>query len=130
MRLKFTKMHGLGNDFIILDLRSCGRRNKKQGVTNLPKLMKKLSDRRFGIGFDQGIVLKTSRKADFGMDVYNADGSRVEMCGNGIRCLARYIWDRGLKKREQLRIETHACIIKPGRAGKNLVAVDMGYPVF
>ena len=123
MEMRFTKMHGLGNDFIVID-------SRKGDLRNLPSVVKRLSDRRFGVGFDQALVLKNSRKADFRMDVYNSDGSRVEMCGNGIRCLARYIWDRGLKKREQLRIETLAGIIKPGRAGKNLVAVDMGYPVF
>src|SRR3990172_9358697 len=122
MRLKFTKMHGLGNDFIVLDLR-------KKDVKNLPKLTKKLSDRRFGIGFDQGIVLKTSAKADFRMDIYNADGSRVEMCGNGIRCLARYIWDRGLTKKDVLEIETLAGIIRPRKASRGLVTVDMGHPI-
>ena len=122
MRLKFTKMHGLGNDFIVLDLR-------KKDVKNLPKLTKKLSDRRFGIGFDQALVLKTSAKADFRMDIYNADGSRVEMCGNGIRCLARYIWSRGLKKKDTLEIETLAGIIRPRKAKGGLVTVDMGCPV-
>lgn len=122
MQLKFTKMHGLGNDFIVLDLR-------KQGVRNLPKLMKKLSDRRFGIGFDQALVLKTSAKADFRMDIYNADGSRVEMCGNGIRCLARYIWTRNLTKKDVLEIETLAGIIRPRKAKAGLVTVDMGAPI-
>ena len=122
MRLKFTKMHGLGNDFIVLDLR-------KQDVRNLPKLMKKLSDRRFGIGFDQALVLKASAKADFRMDIYNADGSRVEMCGNGIRCFARYIWDRNLKKKDTLEIETLAGIIRPRKAKGGLITVDMGRPV-
>ena len=115
-------MHGLGNDFIVLDLR-------KKDVKNLPKLMKKLSDRRFGIGFDQALILKVSAKADFRMDIYNADGSRVEMCGNGIRCLAGYIWSRGLKKKDTLEIETLAGIIRPRKAKGGLVTVDMGRPV-
>src|SRR3990172_1086176 len=122
MRLKFTKMHGLGNDFIVLDLR-------KKDVKNLPKLTKKLSDRRFGIGFDQALVLKTSAKADFRMDIYNADGSRVEMCGNGIRCFARYIWDRNLKKKDTLEIETLAGIIRPRKAKGRLFTFYMWYPI-
>ncbi|MCK5236034.1 MAG: diaminopimelate epimerase [Deltaproteobacteria bacterium] len=122
MKLKFTKMHGAGNDFIVLDLR-------KKKLSKLKAVMKKLSDRRFGIGFDQALVLKNSRKADFCMEIYNADGSKVEMCGNGIRCFADYIWSRGLSKKKVLNIETMAGIIKPAKAGAGLVRVDMGEPV-
>lgn len=114
-------MHGLGNDFILIDAR--GRR-----TPNLSRVVKKLSHRRFGIGFDQALLLLSSRKADFRMEVYNADGGRVEMCGNGIRCLARYIWDRGLSKKDTLSIETLAGVIKPRRVG-NLIEVDMGEPI-
>lgn len=120
MRMDFTKMHGLGNDFIVLD-------SRKKEIKNAPKLLKRLSDRRFGIGFDQALILRSSKKADFRMDIYNSDGGRVEMCGNGVRCLASYIWKRGLSKKKTLDIETLAGIIRPSRDGK-LVKVDMGVP--
>lgn len=121
MQLEFTKMHGLGNDFILLDCRT----RKIQG---LQKTLKRLSNRRFGIGFDQALILRSSDKADFAMDVYNNDGARVEMCGNGIRCLARYIWTRGLSKKRRLDIETLAGVIRPEKAG-DLIRVDMGEPI-
>lgn len=119
--INFTKMHGLGNDFIMIDLRD-------KNLPGMEKIMKKLGDRRFGIGFDQALVLKKSKKADFRMDIYNNDGSRVEMCGNGIRCFAAYIWKRGLSKKARLDIETLAGIKRPERKGK-LVRVDMGEPI-
>lgn len=122
MELKFVKMHGLGNDFIVLDLR--GRR-----VRGLTELIKKLSHRRFGIGFDQALVLKNSKKADFLMEIYNADGSKVEMCGNGIRCVANYIWKRRLKRKPTLSIETMAGIKAVERVKGGLVRVDMGEPI-
>jgi len=121
MKVSFTKMHGLGNDFIVLDCRG-------KDVPGLPGLVKRFSDRRFGIGFDQALVLKRSSRADFRMDIYNGDGSRVEMCGNGVRCLANYIWKRGLSRKKRLDIETLAGIIRPEKAGP-LVRVDMGEPV-
>ncbi len=121
MKIDFTKMHGLGNDFILLDLR-------KRSIPGLAKLIKQLSNGRFGIGFDQALILKNSRKADFRMDIYNANGGRVEMCGNGIRCFAKYIWDRKLSKKKVLEIETMAGIIRPERDGE-LIRVDMGEPI-
>ncbi len=121
MKINFTKMHGLGNDFIVIDGRA-------KDIKNPSRVMKKLSHRRFGIGFDQALVLRKSRKADFRMDIYNFDGGRVEMCGNGIRCIAKYIWDRNLSKKKVLEIETLAGIIRPVKAG-TLVKVDMGEPV-
>ena len=122
MKINFTKMHGLGNDFIVIDCR-------KKKIAGLSRLMKKLSHRQFGIGFDQALVLLPSKKADFRMDIYNADGGRVEMCGNGIRCFAKYIWDRKFSKKDVLEIETLAGVIKPKKAG-SLVQVDMGEPIF
>jgi len=121
MKINFTKMHGLGNDFIVIDCR-------KKKIAGLSRLIKKLSHRHFGIGFDQALILLLSRKADFRMDIYNADGGRVEMCGNGIRCLAKYIWDRKLSQKNVLAIETLAGIIKPRKVG-SLVQVDMGEPI-
>ncbi len=122
MKIEFTKMHGLGNDFIVLDL--TGR-----SLSKLQEAIIKLADRRFGIGFDQALILKKSRKADFRMDIYNGDGGRVEMCGNGIRCFARYIWDRKLSKKTVLDIETLAGIIRPAKVPGGLVKVDMGQPI-
>jgi diaminopimelate epimerase len=121
MKIEFTKMHGLGNDFIVLDLR-------KKRVPGLVGKIKKLADRRFGVGFDQALILKDSKKADYRMDIYNADGGKVEMCGNGIRCFARYVWTRGLSRKKRLEVETLAGIIRPERDG-DLVRVDMGEPV-
>jgi len=121
MKIKFTKMHGLGNDFILLDLTA-------KELPGVQRIVKKLSDRRFGVGFDQALILRKSKKADFRMDIYNNDGSRVEMCGNGIRCLAHYIWTKRLSSKRRLDIETLAGIIRPEQAGK-LVRVDMGEPV-
>lgn len=121
MKINFTKMHGLGNDFIVIDCR-------RKKIAGLSRLVRKLSHRQFGIGFDQAIILFPSKKADFRMDIYNADGGRVEMCGNGIRCLAKYIWDRNLSRKDVLEIETLAGIIKPKKAGR-LVRIDMGEPI-
>ncbi len=126
MKLKFTKMHGLGNDFILMDfLRPVGN-----GVdaSAFPALAKRLCHRRFGIGADQLLLLCPSDVADFRMRIFNADGSEVEMCGNGIRCLAKYLWDRGLTKEKVIRIETMAGIIRPEKVN-GLVRVDMGVPV-
>ena len=121
MNISFTKMHGLGNDFIVIDMRDLR-------LDDLPGLSQRLCHRRFGIGADQILLLESSASADFGMRIFNADGSEVEMCGNGIRCLARYIWDRGLSGKDILEIETPAGIMRPERDGA-LVKVDMGEPV-
>lgn len=125
MKMAFTKMHGIGNDFIVLDFRD---KALKSQIPDFGGLSRRLCDRRFGIGADQILLLETSAVADFAMKIYNADGSEVEMCGNGIRCLAKYIWDRGLSDKDTLEIETLAGIIRPQRAGE-LVRVDMGEPV-
>ncbi len=121
MKLRFTKMHGLGNDFILIDARD-------QELPQLSAFCRKYSDRRFGIGFDQALILYPSRSSDFRMDIYNADGSQVEMCGNGIRCFAKYIWDRGISDKSDLTVETLAGIIRPVKKG-DLIQVDMGEPI-
>ena len=121
MKLRFTKMHGLGNDFILIDAR-------EQDLPQLSAFCREYSDRRFGIGFDQALILYPSRSADFRMDIYNADGSQVEMCGNGIRCFAKYIWDRGISGKSELAVETLAGIIRPVKKG-DLIQVDMGEPI-
>jgi len=122
MKMPFTKMHGLGNDFIVIDRRTLQ-------LDDLPGLAPRLCERRFGIGADQILLLDKSDIADFRMSIFNADGSEVEMCGNGIRCLAKYIWDRKLSTKNILEIETLAGVIRPEKAG-DLVRVDMGEPVF
>src|SRR4030067_1874836 len=121
MKLNFTKMHGLGNDFIVLDA-------VKKEIPGIVRLVRELADRRFGVGFDQALILKGSKKADFRMDIYNSDGGRVEMCGNGIRCLAHYIWTNRLSTKGRLDLETLAGIIRPERV-EGLVRGDMGGPI-
>src|SRR4030043_175179 len=126
MKINFTKMHGIGNDFILID---CLNQDFKMQNADFGMLAKRLCNRRFGIGADQLLLLYPSSIADFKMRIFNADGSEVEMCGNGMRCLAKYIWDRNLSDKDILNIETIAGIIRPEKAG-DLVRVDMGEPIF
>ena len=125
MTISFVKMQGIGNDFIVID---CRDKAVSRQVSAISKLSRRLCDRRFGIGADQILLLHNSDRADFRMSIYNADGSEVEMCGNGIRCFAKYIWDRNLSSKKVLDIETPAGIIRPEKAG-DMVRVDMGVPV-
>lgn len=126
MRVPFTKMHGLGNDFVFVDVRE----------TALPDpegFSKTYGDRRFGIGADQILLVgkATASGADLRMDIYNQDGSRVEMCGNGIRCFAKFVRDRALpegKGKEILQVETLAGMIRPRLLADGRVEVDMGEP--
>lgn len=126
MKIPFTKMHGLGNDFILIDC--TGQVREKLGF-DFRGLSEKLCHRRFGIGADQLLILDSSDIADFMMRIFNSDGSEVEMCGNGIRCLAKYIWDKGLSRKDILKIETLAGIIMPERRA-DMVRVDLGEPIF
>jgi len=128
MKLEFVKMHALGNDFILIDDRSA--RLKK-----IPQLSKKLCSRRFGIGADQLLLLCKSKTSAFKMRIFNADGSEVEMCGNGIRCLGKYIWDEKIRTQntehrtqKHLSIETLAGVIHLEKTG-GLFKVDMGEPI-
>lgn len=121
-KMKFTKMHGLGNDFVVIDARD-------MDVGPIKKKATLLADRRFGVGCDQILVLRKSRKADFRMQIFNADGSEVEMCGNGIRCLAKYLHDKKITKRKEIRFETLGGIKTTFMKGKD-VDVDMGLPTF
>ena len=124
MKVPFTKMHGLGNDFIFVDVRE----------TALPDpegFSKKFGDRRLGIGADQILLVGKSKVADLRMDIFNMDGSKVEMCGNGIRCFAKYVADRNLPEaagKDVLNVETLAGIIRPRRLADGRVEVDMGEP--
>lgn len=129
MKLPFTKMHGTGNDFVVIDVRrDTLPENPFASVPAGAELARHLADRRFGVGADQILLLADSDHADFRMGIFNADGSEVEMCGNGIRCLAHYVWRHGLSRKDVLKIETPAGIIRPRRDGDQ-VAVDMGEPV-
>jgi diaminopimelate epimerase len=118
-------MHGLGNDFVLIDCRDSSFGDRLPAMGDLSR---RLCHRRFGIGADQVLLLYPSETADFKMKIFNADGSEVEMCGNGIRCLAKYVWDRNIAGGNALAVETAAGIIRPERRG-GLVRVDMGEPV-
>lgn len=120
MKISFTKMHGLGNDFVVIDTRDIHGIDWK-GIAGF------LLNRRLGIGGDQLILLDRSLRADFRMRIFNPDGSEVEMCGNGIRCLANYIWKNGLSDKSPLAIETLAGVIRPEKVD-GMVKVDMGRP--
>ena len=132
MKLNFTKMEGLGNDYVYVNC-------LKETVENPAELAIRVSDRHFGIGSDGLILIKPSEKADFTMDMYNADGSQSEMCGNGIRCVGKYVYDYGLTDKEEVAIETLAGIKylkfeikrdKPGDRGTvERVTVNMGAPI-
>ncbi len=125
--MKFTKMHGTGNDFILID----SRKENLDGV-DLAQLAIRLCDRHFGIGADGLLIVLPSKAADVKMRVMNPDGSEPEMCGNGIRCFAKYIYETSENKKELISVETGAGIILPSvvdHKGKiALVEVDMGIP--
>ena len=123
--MKFTKMQGLGNDYVYVNC-------FKETIENQPEMAKKVSNRNFGIGSDGLIMINPSDVADFEMEMYNADGSRSEMCGNGIRCVGKYVYDYGLTEKEHISVETLAGIkyldltVEDGKV--KLVKVDMGNP--
>jgi len=120
--LEFTKMHGAGNDFVVLD-------GRDGGLPPLEPISRQLCDRHFGIGADQVLVVRDSKAADFRMEIYNADGSQVEMCANGIRAFYKYVRDRGLSSADEIGVETLSGVVRPRWAGPDRVAVDMGRPV-
>lgn len=123
--MRFTKMEGLGNDYVYLDC-------TKETPVDLPELSRKISDRHFGIGSDGLICILPSQIADFKMSMFNADGSQAEMCGNGIRCVGKFVFDKGLTHRTELTIETLAGVktltlsVVDGHV--DAVTVDMGSP--
>lgn len=125
--MKFTKMHGIGNDYVYVD---CTKHTLK-GPKEIARLV---SDRHLGIGSDGLILIGSSDTADFRMDMYNADGSRGEMCGNGIRCVGKYVYDYGLTDKKEISVETLAGIkylklqTKDNKVSK--VCVNMGEPIF
>ena len=123
--MRFTKMHGLGNDYVYVNC-------FKEKVEHPSEVARFVSDRHFGIGSDGLIMINPSKVADFEMEMYNADGSRGEMCGNGIRCVAKYVYDYGLTDKTSISVETLGGIkyldltVKDGKVA--LVKVDMGKP--
>lgn len=126
MGIEFTKWQGCGNDFVLVDDRS-------ESIDDPAVLSKKMCDRHYGIGADGLIIIRPSDKADTRMRIYNTDGSEAEMCGNGIRCFARWVYELGLVPGEEFTVETGAGILVPRIIKENGkitgVRVDMGQPV-
>ncbi len=124
MLVRFTKMHGLGNDFVVLDLVT-------QRVKINERIVKKLADRHTGIGFDQLLIVEppTLPDMDFSYRIYNADGSEVEHCGNGARCFAKFVRDKNLVHKNQIRVETAKGIAVLNLREDRQIEVDMGAPV-
>lgn len=124
MRLKFTKMHGLGNDFVVLD-------GINQAINLEKQQIRRLADRHFGIGCDQLLLVeKAEGSADFRYRIFNADGGEVEQCGNGARCFVRYVHEHDLTHKNEIRIETLSGVISPKLEVNGDVTVNMGKPVF
>ncbi len=125
MKIRFTKMHGLGNDFVVLDAIN-------QAFVPTPAQVRFLADRHFGVGCDQLLVVDKAQRpdADFRYRIFNADGGEVEQCGNGARCFARFVHERGLTPAREIRVETRCGIIAPRLEADGDVTVDMGVPRF
>ena len=124
--MKFTKMHGIGNDYVYVNC-------FKEEIENPSELARFVSNRNFGVGSDGLILIRPSEKADFQMDMYNSDGSQAEMCGNGIRCVGIYVYDYGLTDKTQITVDTLAGIkyldltVEDGKVSK--IRVNMGEPI-
>ena len=125
MKLKFTKMHGTGNDFVVIDA-------TQQAFTLSEKDISLLSNRRFGIGFDQLLVVGQSqiKDVDFSYRIFNADGGEVNQCGNGARCFVTFVHDKKLTNKDEIIVETRSGIIKPKLEANGSVSVNMGPPIF
>ena len=125
MLLDFSKMHGLGNDFIVIDAVT-------RPVALSADQIRFLSDRRLGVGCDQVLVVEPARdrSMDFFYRIYNADGSEVEQCGNGARCFVRFVHERGLTSKKEISVGTVSGIIRPRIEADGLISVDMGVPRF
>lgn len=124
MLLRFTKMHGLGNDFVVFDLIT-------QRFNLQPRHIRKIADRHFGVGCDQVLAVEVpnSPEVDFRYRIFNADGSEVEQCGNGARCFAKFVRDKKLTGKDLIHVETNAGVIELSMIENNLVRVDMGKPI-
>ncbi len=124
MKLTFVKMHGLGNDFVVLD-------GIRQAIELTPAQLRLLADRHFGVGCDQILLVEAARQpgVDFRYRIFNADGGEVEQCGNGARCFVRFVHEQGLSTRREIRVETMGGVIVPRLEDDGMVRVDMGEPV-
>lgn len=123
MLLKFTKMHGLGNDFMVVD-------GIAQSFDLTREQIKQLAHRNFGIGFDQLLLIERSNIADFKYRIFNADGGEVEQCGNGARCFVRFVVDKGFSQKHEIVVETRSGLLMLTLQDNGLVTVNMGAPEF
>jgi diaminopimelate epimerase len=125
MRLKFTKMHGAGNDFVVLD-------GVRERIHLTPEQIRFLADRHFGVGCDQILLVEQTAypDADFRYRIFNADGGEVEQCGNGARCFVRFVFDQGLTHKREIVVETRSGLISPRLEEDGRVTVNMGRPAF
>ena len=124
-KLRFTKMHGLGNDFVVFD-------GVRQAVALTPEQCRRIADRHFGVGCDQILLVEKPGRddVDFRYRIFNADGGEVEQCGNGARCFVRFVHDQGLTAKTAIRVETASGVIEPRLLDSGLVTVNMGAPRF
>lgn len=125
MKLRFSKMHGLGNDFVVIDA-------IRQQVDLTPARVRFLADRHFGVGCDQLLLVERAQQpgVDFRYRIFNADGGEVEQCGNGARCFVRFVLDQGLTDKRQIRVETMSGVITLTAEDDGEITVNMGVPVF
>jgi len=125
MKIRFTKMHGLGNDFVVLD-------GVRQSLALTPATLRQLADRRFGVGCDQILLVEAATRpdADFRYRIFNADGGEVEQCGNGARCFVRFVREQGLTAQREIVVETQKGLIRPRENEDGNITVDMGVPRF
>ena len=125
MKIRFSKMHGLGNDFVVLE-------GVRQSLALTPEQLRLLGDRHFGVGCDQILLVEKPAQdgVDFRYRIFNADGGEVEQCGNGARCFVRFVHEQGLTDKREIRVETMKGVIGPRLEADGSVTVDMGVPVF
>ncbi len=125
MKLQFTKMHGAGNDFVMID-------GVRQSIHLTPEQLRFLANRHFGVGCDQILLVEKSQNpaADFRYRIFNADGGEVEQCGNGARCFVRFVLDQELTQKREITVETKSGLIRPRLEENGQVIVDMGAPIF
>ena len=125
MSLKFTKMHGAGNDFVMID-------GVRQNIQLTPEQLRLLADRHFGVGCDQILIVEKSqdKEADFRYRIFNADGGEVEQCGNGARCFMRFVHDQQLTSKREILVETRGGLIRPRLEQDGRITVNMGPPIF
>jgi len=125
MPLKFTKMHGAGNDFVVID-------GIRQSVSLSPEQIRLLADRHFGVGCDQLLLVEKARRddADFRYRIFNADGGEVEQCGNGARCFVRFVHEKKLTGKKEIVVETRSGLISPRLEDDGRITVNMGAPIF